>query len=190
MAQYQWNHQVSSMTFNEDGTAYVYDHVNRKIGFLDPCTGELNLLPTSNEDHVICGISFTPDGSLYGLDSKNNQLVTYDLETGEASSIGSLNMNIRACGLAYDSASEQLIGATASTGEVFHIDSGTGNTFNHLPTEVPFEGVGVEYDPITDSLLVSTGSSLYSVDLTDGSSTFRGEMEGHIDDLVFHSACQ
>jgi hypothetical protein len=90
-------HQVSSMTFNEDGTAYVYDHVNRKIGVLEPFSGELNLLPTSNEDHVICGISFASNGLLYGLDSKNNQLVTYDLETGEASSIGPLNMNIRAC---------------------------------------------------------------------------------------------
>ena len=91
------DHQVSSMAFNEYGTAYVYDHLSRKIGILELCTGELNLLPVANEDYVICGISFTPDGSLYGLDSKNDQLVTYDLETGEVSSIGPLNMNI-GCG--------------------------------------------------------------------------------------------
>ena len=184
------DHQVSSMTFNEYGTAYIYDHLSRKIGILNPCTGELNLLPVANEDFVICGISFTPDGLLYGLDSKNDQLVTYDLETGEGSTVGALNMNIRACGLAYDSTSERLIGATASTGEVFYIDSETGSTSDHIQTEIPFEGVGVEYASRTDSLLVSTGKSLYSVNLTDGSFTFLGEMEGHIDDLVFHAACQ
>lgn len=98
-------------------------------------------------------------------------------------------MNIRSCGLAYDAATESLIGATASTGEVFNIDIDTGNTFNHLATAVPFESVGVAYASQTDSLLVSTGSSLYSVDLTDGSSILLGNLNGHIDDLVFHSQC-
>ena len=86
--------------------------------------------------------------------------------------------------VSHDSASGRLIGATASTGETFHIDIETGTTFNHLSTNVPFEGVGAEYDPNTDSLLVSTGSNLYSVDLTDGS-TFLGAMEGHDVDFSF-----
>lgn len=183
------NHQISSMTFNTSGVAYIYDHLSRKIGVLDHCSGDITLLPETNEDLVICGISFASDDSLYGLDSKDNQLVRYDLETGEATSIGELNMNIRSCGLAYDSTTERLIGATASTGEVFNIDIDTGKTFNHLATDVPFESVGVAYASQTDSLLVSTGSSLYSVDLTDGSSILLGNMEGHIDDLVFHSQC-
>ena len=43
------DHQISSMAFNESGIAYVYDHINRKIGIFDPCFGDLNLLPIAND---------------------------------------------------------------------------------------------------------------------------------------------
>lgn len=182
-------YQVSTMDINDDGIAYVYDHVSQRIGILDPCTGELDLLPEVNEDYVICGISFANNGTLYALDSKDNQLLSYNLDTGTAIPVGPLEMDIGACGLAHDSDSDQLIGATASSGEIFTIDTETGATVNRTTTDVPFTGVGLEYDEINDTLLASTGTELYSVDLTDGSSMLLGSLGGYIDDLVYHSGC-
>ena len=92
---------------------------------------------------------------------KTPKQMTYDLETVFIDRTA--QHEYKSCGLLYDSAAEQLIGATASTGEVFHIDVATGTALNHLSTEIPFEGVGVEYDPSTNSLLVSTGSLYRSI---------------------------
>ena len=182
-------HQISTMDINDEGVAYVYDHATQQIGILDPCTGELNLLPVFNPDYVICGMSFDNNGALYALDSKEDLLLTFNLETGQATPVGSLEMNIRACGLAYDSQSDRLFGATASTGEVFTIDTNTGSTFNHAQTNVPFVSVGLEYEQDTDRLITSTGNDLFSVDPVDGTSTWIGSLGGDIDDLVYHPDC-
>jgi|GEM_PF-6137557 len=190
IASVSMEYQISTMDVNENGVAYVYDHTSQKIGIFDPCTGELELLPESNEDHVICGISFANNGTLYAIDSKNDLLVKYNLNTGEAIPIGALEMNIGACGLAYDSDADILIGATASTNEIFHINIYTGTTSNHITTDAPFEGVGIEYDEATDTLLASTSDELYSIEPNNGTSVFLGPLEGHIDDLVYHPECQ
>lgn len=190
IASVSMEYQISTMDVNENGVAYVYDHSSQKIGIFDPCTGELELLPEANEDHVICGISFANNGTLYAIDSKNDLLVKYNLNTGEAIPVGSLEMNIGACGLAYDSDADILLGATASTSEIFHIDIYTGTTSNHITTDAPFEGVGIEYDEETDTLLASTSNELYSIERNNDTSVFLGPLEGHIDDLVYHPGCR
>jgi hypothetical protein len=182
-------YQISTMDINENGVAYVYDHNSQKIGLFDPCTGEVDLLPEANEDYVICGISFANDGTLYAIDSKHDLLLKYNLITGKAIPVGSLEMNIGACGLAYDIETETLLGATASTSEIFHIDIYTGATTNHVIADVPFESVGIEYDEETDTLLASTSNELYSIELNNGTSVFLGTLEGHIDDLVYDPGC-
>lgn len=181
--------QISTMDINDEGVAYIYNHATQQIGIFDPCTGELNLLSEVNIDYVICGMSFDNNGSLYALDSKEDLLLSFDLETGEATPVGSLEMNISACGLAHDPHSDRLFGATASTGELFTIDTNTGSTFNHVQTNVPFVSVGLEYEQETDSLLTSTGSELFSVDHDNGASTLLGSLDGDIDDLVYHPGC-
>jgi len=181
--------QISTMDINDEGVAYVYDHATQQIGIFDPCTGELDLLSEVNTDYVICGMSFDNNGSLYALDSKEDLLVSFDLETGEATPVGSLEMNISACGLAHDPHSDRLFGATASTGEVFTIDTNTGSTFNHVQTNVPFVSVGLEYDQETDNLFTSTGAELFSVNHESGVSTLLGSLGGDIDDLVYHPGC-
>ena len=183
------DHQISTMDINDEGIAYVYDHASQKIGILDPCTGELSLLPEVNTDYVICGMSFDNNGVLYALDSKEDLLLSFDLETGQATPVGSLEMNISACGLAHDSETDRLFGATASTGEVFVIDTTTGATFNHSQTNVPFVSVGLEYEEETDSLITSTGTELFSVDHDDGTADRLGSLRGDIDDLVYHPGC-
>ena len=183
------DHQISTMDINDEGIAYVYDHATQQIGILDPCTGELNLLPEVNTEYVICGMSFDNNGGLYALDSKEDLLLSFNLETGQATPVGSLEMDISACGLAHDAQSNRLFGATASTGEVFTIDTNTGSTFNHSQTNVPFISVGLEYEDETDRLIASTGAELFSVDHSDGTSTFIGALEGDIDDLVYHPGC-
>ena len=182
-------YQISTMDINDEGIAYVYDHATQQIGLLDPCTGELNLLPTINVDYVICGMSFDNNGALYALDSKEDLLLSFNLETGQATPVGSLEMDISSCGLAHDAQSNRLFGATASTGEVFTIDTHTGSTFNHSQTNVPFVSVGLEYEEETDRLITSTGAELFSVDHDDGTSIFVGSLGGAIDDLVYHSGC-
>lgn len=190
IASVSMEYQINTMAVDSDGTAYIYDHLSRKIGLFNPCSGDVELLQQANEERVICGLSFAPNGQLYGIDSKEDTLVLYSLETGIATVVGSLEMDVRSCGLAFDTNANHLIGITSVTNEVFHIDIETGLALNHLTVDVPFAGVGAEYQEETGILFASTGSELYAIDPADGSSILIGALDGHTDDLAYHPDCR
>ena len=182
--------KINSMDVSESGTSIVHDHQNKRLWELNVCTGDMEELPTDNPNISTCGIAFGPYSKFYGLDTSNDQLVEYSTQTGEATPIGPLGISIGSCGLTYDCSEDRLIGANASTGEIFTIDPNTGLAFDLIQTQVPFQSVGVEFDHATGLLLASTRTELYSVDVHNGDTTLIGPLGGtNIDDLAYYPQC-
>jgi hypothetical protein len=83
-----------------------------------------------------------------------------------------------------------LIGANATTAEIFTVDTATGLGSGHVLTDVPFSSVGLEYDPASGVIYAATGDELYQVDPTTGATTYQGDLGGeNTDDLALHPAC-
>ena len=184
------NFKINSMDVSESGTSIVHDHQNKRLWELNVCTGDMTALPTSNPTISTCGIAFGPYNKFYGLDTSNDQLVEYNTQTGEATAIGPLGIPIGSCGLTYDCSEDRLIGANATTGEIFTIDPNTGQAYDVVQTQVPFQSVGVEFDHGTGLLLASTKTELYSVDVHNGTTTLLGPLGGsNIDDLAYYPQC-
>ena len=182
--------KINSMDVSENGTSLVHDHLNKKLWELDPCTGQMSALPAVNDSISTCGIAFGPYNKFYGLDTSNDQLVEYNIQTGEATPIGPLGISIGSCGLTYDCSENRLIGANGSTGQIFTVDPNTGQAYDIIQTQVPFQSVGVEFDHATNRLLASTKTELYSVDTSNGNTTFIGPLGGqNIDDLAYYPTC-
>lgn len=182
--------KINSMDVSESGISIVHDHQNKQLWELNVCTGDINAFPNSNPNISTCGIAFGPYNKFYGLDTSNDQLVEYSTQTGIATPIGPLGIAIGSCGLTYDCSENRLIGANATTGEIFSIDPNTGAAFDLIQTQVPFQSVGVEFDHASGLLLASTKTELYSVDVQNGDTTLIGPLGGtNIDDLAYYPQC-
>ena len=150
-------------------------------------------VPYSN-GRLACGISFGPGGKLYALNAVDNSLYELSL-VGVPTLIGSLGIDVsKNCGLTYDCKRDRLIGASSSSDELFTIDHTTGQTFDFQQTSASLEGsFGIEYDVVTDSVLLSSGFELYSVNVRSGNTTLIGTITGNdateITNLAFHPEC-
>ena len=175
---------------DKDGLSVVHDNAG-VLHSLDACTGDLTLLgPTGAGD--MGGISFAGTGKLYGISQSSDQLMTLDPVTGAATPVGALGFNLGASGIAYDCTTDTLYGADAS-GAVFQVDTETGRLHSFVSTGVPFNGVGLAFDPVSGQLLASTGrsNSLWSVDPVTGRSTEIGPLGTvNADDLALHPPCE
>ena len=156
---------------------------------MDACSGTTTVIGSTGVGNM-CGIAFGPGGILYGLDSTNDQLVEIDISTGAGTVIGSLGFELGNCGLSYDCTNDRLIGANATTSEIFTVDPVTGLGSGHVLTDVPFSSVGLEYDPGSDVIYAATGDELYQVDPSTGATTYIGALGGeNVDDLALHPTC-
>ena len=180
--------RINSMDVSEANLSVVHDHLNNKLWLMNACTGEVTDIGSTQSGNT-CGIAFGPGGKLYGLDSTNNRLVEYNTQTGVGTAIGPLGAGIASCGLAYDCANDRLIGANSTTDEIFTIDPQTGNAYDFVSTAVPFQSVGLEFNPTTGMLWAATGNELYEVDPVSGSTNFVGSLSGQVDDLALHPSC-
>ena len=187
---------VWSMDVSESGTAVIHsDYGGLRIGFLDACNNQVTFLPPHNTSGIGCGIAFGPNGNLYAINGTNNSLYQIDTISGQATFIGALGINIVNCGIAYDCANDTLIGATASTDQIFKINHQTGAAYDFIQTSVPLTyTVGMEFNAADNSVYLATEDDLYQVDLATGSSTYIGETSSaepdwYINDLAFHPPC-
>ena len=181
--------RINTMDVSENGTAVVQDAAGSQMLHMDACAGTTTLIGSTGVGNM-CGIAFGPGGLLYGMDTTNDQLVEIDITTGAGTVIGSLGFELGSCGLSYDCTNDRLIGANATTAEIFTVDPVTGLGSGHVLTEVPFDGVGLDYDPAEGVLYASTGDELYQVDPSTGATTFIGALDGEsINDLALHPAC-
>jgi hypothetical protein len=183
--------EIPTMDTRGDGYALVYDSAAKVLMQIDACTGTLTAVGGTSGAGKTCGIAFGPGGALYGLDNSNNALVVFDTQTGLATEVGALGFDLGACGLTYQCSTGTLIGADATTDELFHIDVGTGAASNFIQTDIPFNSVGLEFDAISGMILASTNDAFYQLDPTTGSSTKLGTFPDgtHMNDLAFHPEC-
>ncbi len=161
---------LNSSAFRDDGLAFVSASGVGELWLVDPCTGAVDVVGATGRGDV-CGITFGPGGELFGLDRTSDELVRFDLSTGAATVVGPLGFDVELCGLAYDCVGEELFGVDSATQQLFAIDHESGAAKRFLATEVPFQSVGLEYDPADQSFLASTGTELWRVMASTGEST-------------------
>ncbi|MBM4368224.1 MAG: hypothetical protein FJ102_18575 [Deltaproteobacteria bacterium] len=103
--------------------------------------------------------AFREDGLAFVSASGVGELWLVDPCTGAAEVVGATGRG-DVCGIAF-----------GPGGELFGIDSHTGAATRFVPTTVPFQSVGLEYDPADQSFLASTGTELWRVMARTGEST-------------------
>ena len=174
---------VPSIAVSPDGISY-FQHEGT-LYTLDPHTGEEKAVGLTGLGRT-CGLQFDGDGVLWGLDKDSDSLVTIDTTTGLGTVVGSLGFDLVSCGMAWDCTKDRLIGAEDGTDSLFEIDRTTGLAENFVTTTIPFDSVGLEYDPTTQTFLASTSTELYRVDDNTGETTDIGTMAVmNADDLEF-----
>ena len=102
-----------------------------------------------------------------------------------------MGISLGSCGLAYDCASDTLIGVDQAGAQLFYVDATTGAATTKLPLGISFGSVGVEYNPVDGMLYIMNGANLYMTNPTTGSSTLVGAVgfAGSKDDLSFVPEC-
>ena len=185
------NEEIPTMDTRGDGYALVFDAVDETLLEVDACAGSLSPFGGASGVGLNCGIAFGPGGDLYGLDNSSDQLIRFDLTTGEGTPVGSLGFDLGACGLTYDCSTDTLIGANATTGEIFKVDVSSGAAMDFVETDVPFHSVGLEFEASTGLILASTNDAFFEVDPATGASSRIGEFPTgtHMNDLAFHPPC-
>ena len=181
--------RINSMDVNENGTSIVHISSEKELATFDSCTGSYSIIGAHGAG-AIGGISFGPSGRLFGIGGTSDTLWEFDLATGVATAIGPLGIDIGSSGLAWDCSTQTMYGADTIEDRVFEVDLTTGAAIHVQDTAVPFSSVGLEFDRPSGLLMASSGTALYSVDPTDGSTTYVGELGAtNMDDLAWHTTC-
>jgi DNA-binding beta-propeller fold protein YncE len=157
---------------------------------LDACTGELTVvgeLATGN----LPGIAFGPSQELYALDNVANTLVRLDTSTAAETTVMGLGLDLVKTGMAYDCSSERIWVADMDGAQVFYIDIATSTIAGHVPTSVPFESVGLEFDHGTGLLVASTGKEIWTIEPNTGASSLLVALKDmeFVNDLAFFPPC-
>jgi len=179
---------INSMDVSENGQSVVHTYTNNRLAIFDACTGTATDLGAHGMSGI-GGIGFGPGGRLFGIGS-TDVLFEFDPSTGAGSIIGPLGIDVTTSGLAWDCTTQTMYGADGGGNRVFEIDLTTGAATNIQQTTVPFSSVGLEFDRVSGNLYASTGSVLYTIDPTNGDSTYIGGLSAsNIDDLAWHPTC-
>lgn len=145
--------------------------------------GEVRLI--GNTGHALVGIKVDPtDGVIYATTRSddfnyhcNNCLVTLDAETGAATVVGTFSVQTAHSalpGLAFTS-DGSLYGVTRQ--RVYKIDKTSGAAAHVGPTNVDLTGFGMWVDAEDTLWLLNSDSTVYTLDVTDGSVTLVHEGE-------------
>lgn len=181
------NVNISTATVDESGHVYANDLTSVRIHSVDyvgACmsgTGELEPLggvkaaSYGATGDIVCGLEVGGDGQLYGIDNDDN-LLTFDTTTGMVTSVIPIEtmgipLNINSCGMAYDCVEDRLLVANGINHTIYSIDLATGvaqelrDLGAYFNQNMPWNPVGLEYDLMTKRIYISTGQTLYYVDL-------------------------
>ena len=179
---------INSMDVSENGQSVVHTYTNDRLAIFDACTGTATDIGPHGMSGI-GGIGFGPGGRLFGIGS-TDLLYEFNPSTGVGSIVGPLGINVSTSGLAWDCTTQTMYGADGSGNRIFEVDLTTGAATNIQQTTVPFGSVGLEFDRVSGNLYASTGSALYTIDPTNGSSTYIGGLAAsNIDDLAWHPPC-
>ncbi|MCH9683999.1 MAG: hypothetical protein K0V04_21375 [Deltaproteobacteria bacterium] len=122
---------------------------------------------------IVCGLEYGADGMLYAVDH-DDQLLTFDPVTGQITSaipldFGGMPIDIFSCGMAHDCHQSQLLIANGPDLAIYSVEIGTG-VVGLVRDLTPFFAqpwipTGIAYDPVSRNAYLSTGPTLYAVDL-------------------------
>lgn len=188
-------------TLNEQGEIYANDLNSVRlytVDYADTCmddfvgvTQPVSMMPYGPGGDIVCGLEFSSDGTLYGVGHTGDNVRTFDPSTGEVldqvpiTVKGNL-LDIVSCGMARDCRQDRLLVANGLDRTIYAIDptNGEAEVLRDLSASIPGEWLptGIEYDPTTNTALLSTGPDLYRVELDDD--TVEPELLGTFDNLV------
>jgi len=157
---------------------------------LDSCTGALNTIGVTGTGSLP-GIGFGPDQFLYAVESGSDQVIRVDTNDASWTTMVNLGFPLHNSGAAYDCSMERLWFADQMNSQIFWFDFTTGQLGGFQSTDVPFQSVGLEWDPATRTLYASTGTSLYRVDPATGNGTYLGDFPAgpSVGNLALFPAC-
>jgi hypothetical protein len=176
---------IVTATFNEDMEIFANDLTSVQLQSVDyarTCGGFTGVItpvgtgPYAEGADIVCGLEFGNDGLLYGIGHTGDDLRTFDTSTGEIVNsipitLGPGFVDVFSCGMARDCAESRLLLANGVERIIYGIDESTGvaEVLRDLSQFFPstWNPTGLEYDPVTRTVLLSTGNELYRVDLTD-----------------------
>jgi hypothetical protein len=181
------NANIVTATFNESMEIYTNDLTAAQLYTVDyalTCGGFLGEVEPVGMPYgvggidIVCGLEFGDSGNLYGISHSADELQTFDPVTGQEIGMGlplTLGMgtlDVNSCGMARDCTEGRLLVANGGTHDIFSVDEATGATLL-LRDLTPYIGegtwtpVGLEYDPVSRMVFLSTGNALYLVDLVN-----------------------
>ncbi|MEM9454012.1 MAG: hypothetical protein AAGF11_07525 [Myxococcota bacterium] len=175
-----------------DRTAQIVYRLNSEATYsADPT----EISPTQeigrSEVHYICGLDFGGDGRLYGVAAEGHYngtqgwLYIFDPTTSSNWEDGPIELAFEeqwatpegqssifnSCGMAYDCTRNRLLLANGNDKKIYSIDLNDPTSRAEVVRDLSgvltenFEATGLEYDPTSQSVLLSTGESLYRVNI-------------------------
>jgi hypothetical protein len=167
-------------------TSNLIDH---ELVQLDSCTGVADVLGPHGQGNLP-GIAYGPNWELYGIDSLRGVIVQLDTFAVTGQPVLDLGFVVGASGLAYDCTTERIWVADAGGSQIFWYDPDTNTVGDFIPTNVPFQGVGLEWDNATRTLLASTGTELWRIDPNTGDASYESTFDvENVNDLVLLQPC-
>ncbi|MCX4246535.1 hypothetical protein [Paraliomyxa miuraensis] len=179
------NTNVVTSTFNEQMEIYAND-LNavrlQTVDYADACgmgmgvITPVGMMPYGPMGDIVCGLEFGRDGTLYGFGHTGDDLRTFDPATGQVIDTMPLTvdgalLDVVSCGTARDCSQERLLLANGLDQTIYSVDptNGEAEVLRDLSMTVPgpWSPTGLEYEPTTHSVLLSTGNELWRVDITD-----------------------
>lgn len=163
-----------SATIDEGGQIIANDVVDARLHELEYSTscamGLATLTPINAPyglpGYVACGIEWGPGGVLYGVDH-DDDLLTFDPVSGQITgstpiSLDGVGLNIESCGMAHDCVNDRLLVMNGIDGRLYGLDTtGTAELLLDISDDsVAFTPTGLEYDPVSRGVYISTGQEL------------------------------
>lgn len=173
-----------SATFNEDMEIYANDLYTvqlQTVTYAKTCGDNIGTVtPLGTEPYgpggdIVCGLEFGGNGLLYGIGQTGDDLRSFDQNTGEEADAVPLTLDgdlidIVSCGMARDCTSERLLVANGLDRSIYAVGTdGELELVRDLSAEITanWNPTGLEYDPVTRTVLLSIGTELWRVDIND-----------------------
>jgi hypothetical protein len=176
---------IVSATFNENMQIFANDLTSVELQTVDyaKTCGEFigtiastSGLPYEQPGDIVCGLEFGGDGELYGIGHTGDDLRMFDILTGEVVdstpiTLGPGLLDVFSCGMARDCTEDRFLLANGVDRAIYSVDraSAEATLLRDLSAFFPstWNPTGLEYDPVTRTVLLSTGTELYRVNIED-----------------------
>jgi hypothetical protein len=159
-------------TYDQGG---VYTVIDGELLSLNICEEKITTIGDTGSNYID-SMSFGGGGELYGIDTDTDQFQVFNLSTGYTTPVGVIGFDAQLSDLAYDCTTETMWGVEASSNSLYELDVTTGKASYFRTLDISMTTAGLEYDPQTGMLIVSTGSDIYEVNPYTAESALMGSV--------------